>query len=154
MENSSPPHLSSPLPVGADIVKLLRELSAASGGGNNDNKYSLSVEYREGGLLVLRVSGFLLQPIPLEFTTRFESLLVHSAVSSVLVDLGRCTYLSSTIMSYLVKYFDLSTGAGKRIAMVRPNEKVVKVLQAIGLDEFFSFHPSEAEALTALRGGS
>lgn len=130
------------------FAQTLAELSTT--GITPDDKYSLQVEHRQG-VLILRVSGFLLQPIPTEFSHRFEALLLSHQITRVMIDLSRCTYMSSAVMGYLVKYFELvHEEKDKRIVMVQPPDKVTKVLQIIGLDKFFVFHASEQAALDAL----
>ena len=130
-----------------EMVLLLRDLSLD--GVTADDKYRLQV-VPQGKVIILRVSGFLLQPVPLEFSSRFEALISSETCDRVLIDLKDCTYMSSAVMSYLVKYFDITSAKGGRMAMVSPNEKVLRVLKAIGLDSFFEMYPSEAEAMAVL----
>jgi anti-anti-sigma factor len=134
-----------------DIPALLKGLNLE--GTTADDRYQLTVSHGDG-ILTLTVAGFLLQPIPLEFTTRFERLLSGSQIRKVIIDLSGCTYMSSAVFSYLVKYFDLTAHAGGQMMVVRPPAKVLHVMQAIGLDTFFTFTDSLAEARSSLSSAS
>ncbi len=134
-------------PAVDNIPALLKGLEA--GGTTTDDKYHLMVTHDEG-ILTLRVTGFLLQPIPLEFSQRFEGLIATSGIHRILIDLSHCTYMSSAVLAYLVKYFDITHNSGGTLVVVRPPPKVLHVLKAVGLDTFFTFVDSEAEGRTAL----
>ncbi len=132
-------------PAVDNIPALLKGLTA----GGTDDKYHLTVTHREG-IVALTVTGFLLQPIPIEFSSRFEALITANGIDRVLIDLSGCTYMSSAVLAYLVKYFDLTSDAGGSMVVVRPPPKVLHVLKAIGLDAFFTFADTEFEARQAL----
>jgi anti-anti-sigma factor len=135
-------------PAVDNIPALLKGLTA--GGTTSDDKYHLTVTH-DDGIVTLRVTGFLLQPIPIEFSTRFETLITTAGIRRVLIDLSGCTYMSSAVLAYLVKYFDLTADSGGTMVVVRPPPKVQHVLKAIGLDAFFTFVETEEEGRTALR---
>jgi anti-anti-sigma factor len=131
----------------SDIIKALKGLTLS--GTTVDDRYQLSVAFLDD-ILTLKVVGFLLQPIPLEFSNRFEELMTSHQIRRLVIDLSECTYMSSAVMSYLVKYFDITNDIGGTVAVVRPPAKVLHVLKAIGLDTFFTFYPSVAEARAAV----
>ncbi len=135
-------------PAVDNIPALLKGLTA--GGTTSDDKYHLTVTH-DGGILTLRVTGFLLQPIPLEFSTRFETVITSTGIRRVLIDLSGCTYMSSAVLAYLVKYFDLTVETGGTMVVVRPPPKVLHVIKAIGLDSFFTFVDTENDGRIALR---
>ncbi len=130
-----------------DIIKALKELTVS--GATVDDRYQLNVSFSDE-ILTLKIMGFLLQPIPLEFSNRFEHVMASHQIRRLMIDLSECTYMSSAVMSYLVKYFDITNDIGGTVAVVRPPAKVLAVLKAIGLDTFFTFYPSVTEARTAL----
>ena len=130
-----------------NIVQALKGLTLS--GTSVDDRYHLSVAYSDE-ILTLKVVGFLLQPIPLEFSTRFEDLISSQQIRRLVIDLSECTYMSSAVMSYLVKYFDITSDIGGTVAVVRPPTKVLHVLKAIGLDTFFTFYSSVEEARAAV----
>ena len=123
-------------PIIANLDDLLAQVKHINEAAPRDDRYQMTAEMR-GDVLILHVSGHLLQPAPLEFSQRLEKLLSSGKVRKGIIELASCNYMSSAVLSYLVKYFDLTGNAGGKLILTKPPEKVVKVLKLIGLDSFF-----------------
>lgn len=132
-----------------DLAREAKSLSAMTVA--QDPRYKLGVEMR-GQVLVLRISGTLMQAVPVEFGGRLERMLADGRVSQAVIDLQDCVYVSSTVLGYLVKWFDLVAGHGARLMLTRPPDKVLKVIRLVGLESMFDIVASVDEAVAARSG--
>ena len=111
-----------------------------------DGSYRLTVDYQEG-CLVMHLCGLVLQPIPEAFQDHLETLILEGAGRRVILDLSQCSYVSSSVLGVLVRFFKLCHDQHGHMVVVRPPERVEKVMRALGLDTFFLFVDSFAVAV-------
>ncbi len=111
-----------------------------------DGNYQLTMELLEG-CLVMRLTGLVLQPISDEFQLRVERLFQQGAGRRVILDLSGCSYVSSSVIGILIRFFNLGQDRSGQMLVVRPPERVEKVMRAVGLDAFFLFVDSLEMAL-------
>jgi anti-anti-sigma regulatory factor len=112
-------------------------------GPNYDERYKMFLEHRNGYVFLV-VVGRVLQPLPHEFSIRIEKVFEKVPNAKVVID------LSSSALGFLVDFFNVSTSAGARVVILKPNDRVRAVIGLLGLDKFFSLVNSEQEAFDML----
>lgn len=101
-----------------------------------DQKYAIRFETK-GACLVLVIEGMVLQNVPDEFAARLHQLCGHEQARQIIIDLSRVSYISSAIMGFLHQFFVVATNANGRLVIVRPPDKVRKMMVLVGLYEYF-----------------
>ena len=112
----------------------------------NDHRYVVRLESCEGALF-LRLTGTLLQPIPDEFVARLQDLFRRHPAQRAVVDLSKCTFISSSAIGVLMEYFRASTARGGQVLLIKPAEKILKLIEILGLTRFFLVVEDDAMAL-------
>lgn len=105
----------------------------------------------EQDVLLVRIKGEMdlaaVETIRGEVDKQFQS-----GVRHLLLDLSRVNFIdSSGIGVILGRYRKVSAGGGK-LAIVRPQPQVKRVLDIAGLSRLVSYHRSEREGLSELQG--
>lgn len=102
-----------------------------------DSSYSLRIEERKGCLFLV-ISGRIITPvIPNQFTEAFSRLMEGKATKGVVIDLGDCDYLSSGAMGFILQFFQAATKRGLQVVMLRPKERIRKVIEILGMLNYF-----------------
>jgi anti-sigma B factor antagonist len=80
-------------------------------------------------------------------------LALQTAVSEgkikLVLEMAEVRYINSAGLRTLADILTQSKESGGDLKLVEPNPKVLRVLQIIGFDKFFSIYPSLDEALSA-----
>jgi anti-anti-sigma factor len=82
-----------------------------------------------------------------------DALARASEHSCLLVDLGECTFLDSTVIGLLVVTCQRMWEQGRRLELVIPREAelIHRVMKIAGLTTFLTIHGTRAEALASLQ---
>jgi anti-sigma B factor antagonist len=101
-----------------------------------DLRYTTRVEV-VSGVLFLRLTGTLLQPIPDEFSQRIHDIFRDYPGQRAVVDLSRCTFMSSSAIGTVVDFFHASNTTGGQVLLLKPPEKILKLIEILGLSSLF-----------------
>jgi anti-sigma B factor antagonist len=104
---------------------------------------------RHGAHTVLRVEGVVRMGESAEFLSRALERALAEDTGNVLVDLERINYIDSTGIGELVGYFGRFRERGRRLILVRPAERIRKLLEVAKLDGIFPIHDDVETALAA-----
>lgn len=107
---------------------------------------------RHGEHTVLRVEGVVKIGESAEFLAETLSKLLGDGGGHVLVDLERINYIDSTGIGELVGYFGKFRDQGRRLILVRPAERIRRLLEVAKLDEVFPTYDTMDAALAAEAG--
>lgn len=118
-----------------DLDQLLRSAQVEVGQG--ESRFGLSLELRRD-CLFLAIRGKVIQPvIPDSFVDTFSRLVESGAGKGVILDLQACTYLSSGAVGFIVQFFHAVTERGGQVIMLRPIDKIRKLIEILGLNHYF-----------------
>lgn len=106
------------------------------------------VEKRQlDGFVLLRVEGL----IKLGESAQFFAQTLDRALSNhsghVLVDFSKINYIDSTGIGELVGYLSRFRDASRKLILVRPSERITKLLEVAQLLELFPIYPSVDAAM-------
>jgi len=104
---------------------------------------------RHGAHTVLRVEGVVRIGESAEFLAETLKKLLADEEGSVLVDLEKINYIDSTGIGELVGYFGKFREKGRRLVLVRPADRIRKLLEIAKLDGVFPTFESLDAALAA-----
>lgn len=77
--------------------------------------------------------------------------LVEGDTGSVLIDMTEIDYVDSTGLGELVGYLQRFEGQGRRLALLRPQTRILNLLKLTHLDEIFLIFTDENQAIEALK---
>jgi anti-sigma B factor antagonist len=101
-----------------------------------DLRYTTRIEVVTG-VLFLRLTGTLLQPIPDEFSQRIHDIFRDYPGQRAVVDLSKCTFMSSSAIGTVVDFFHASNTTGGQVLLIKPPEKILKLIEILGLSSLF-----------------
>jgi anti-sigma B factor antagonist len=107
---------------------------------------------RHGAHTVLRVEGVVRMGESAQFLAETLERLLADDEGNVLVDLERINYIDSTGIGELVGYFGKFRERGRRLILVRPAERIRKLLAVAKLDGVFPSY-EDLESALAAEGG-
>lgn len=67
--------------------------------------------------------------------------------SHVVIDFSGINYIDSTGIGELIGYLSKFSGEHRQVALVRPSERILKLLKAVRLDHLFKVFPDEDAAV-------
>lgn len=102
-----------------------------------------------GAHTVLRVEGVVRMGESAQFLAQALDKLLAEDGASVLVDLERINYIDSTGIGELVGYFGKFREKGRRLVLVKPAERIRKLLAMAKLDAIFPTYETLEAALAA-----
>jgi anti-sigma B factor antagonist len=104
----------------------------------------------QDGVTVLSIEGVIkVGESAQEFTSRLADLL-SSGSGPVLLDLSTIDYVDSTGLGELVGHLQRFDEAGRRLALLNPQERILALLRLTRLDEIFQIFSSRDEAIARL----
>lgn len=77
---------------------------------------------------------------------------IGSGTGSVLIDMTAIDYVDSTGLGELVGYLQRFEGQGRRLALLRPQTRILNLLKVTQLDKVFQIFTDDREAIEALKG--
>jgi anti-sigma B factor antagonist len=78
--------------------------------------------------------------------------LIEGGTGSVLIDMTAIDYVDSTGLGELVGYLQRFEGQGRRLALLRPQSRILNLLKVTQLDKVFQIFTDDREAIKALKG--
>lgn len=78
--------------------------------------------------------------------------LIERGSGAVLLDMTGIDYVDSTGLGELVGYLQRFEDQGRRLALLRPQSRILNLLKLTKLDEVFQIFSDETEAVVALKG--
>ncbi len=100
-------------------------------------RYAVSMDITDG-VLFLRLRGTILLPIPDEFIAKLQDLFRTTVkLPCTAIDLSDCSFLSSSAIGVLVEFFKASTAAGCQVLLIRPTQKILRLIELLGLTRYF-----------------
>lgn len=115
-----------------EFDRLFGGLSA----GGGPKPYQISIASCEG-CTILAIRGTVMEHIPTDFEDRLRELLHFEAGRRLLIDLSAVVYINSSAMGFLAGFLQASNQVGGQVLLVKPPDKVGKMLRLVGLDQFF-----------------
>ena len=109
---------------------------------HNDNFAILYVE----GLIKLGESAEF-------FSSALENVLKNES-SNVIIDFTKIDYIDSTGIGELVGYLGKFTTQNRKLILVNPSERIMKLLKLAKLDTVFKIYSTEEEAIAAESGSA
>jgi anti-sigma B factor antagonist len=110
--------------------------------------------YREkrGDAVILRIQGVVkLGESARQFSDFLEKIL-NDDQGPVLLDFEKIDTLDSTGLGELIGYLQRFEEKGRKMAIVRPKERIIALLRLTRLDTLFRIFPEETDALAYLAG--
>lgn len=114
-----------------------------------DTRYHIHLETRSAAFFLV-IEGRMCQPTPEEFHDRVSAIFDQAPIKGTIIDLSKCTYLSSAGLSTLVRIFGSASKRGHQIVMLCPNERIWKVICILRLESIFLKVEDETMALRFL----
>ena len=87
------------------------------------------------------------------FSSALENVLKNES-SNVIIDFTKIDYIDSTGIGELVGYLGKFTTQNRKLILVNPSERIMKLLKLAKLDTVFKIYSTEEEAISAESGGS
>jgi len=87
------------------------------------------------------------------FSSALENVLKNEN-SNVIVDFTKIDYIDSTGIGELVGYLGKFTTQNRKLILVNPSERIMKLLKLAKLDTVFKIYNTEEEALAAESGSA
>ena len=78
--------------------------------------------------------------------------LIEGDTGPVLIDMTAIDYVDSTGLGELVGYLQRFEGQGRRLALLRPQSRILNLLKLTQLDKVFQIFTNENEAIKDLKG--
>ena len=78
--------------------------------------------------------------------------MIEGGIGPVLIDMTAIDYVDSTGLGELVGYLQRFEGQGRRLALLRPQTRILNLLKVTQLDKVFQIFTDEGEAIEALKG--
>jgi anti-sigma B factor antagonist len=87
------------------------------------------------------------------FSAALENVLKNES-TNVIVDFTKIDYIDSTGIGELVGYLGKFSGQNRKLILVNPSERILKLLKLAKLDAVFKIYGTEDEAIAAESGGA
>ncbi len=85
------------------------------------------------------------------FSSSLENALT-TETTNLIIDFTKIDYMDSTVVGILVAYLGKFSDRNRKLALVNPSERIVRLLSLAGLDVLFRIYKTEGEAVSAERG--
>src|SRR6059036_56506 len=87
------------------------------------------------------------------FSAALENVLKNES-TNVIIDFTKIDYIDSTGIGELVGYLGKFSGQNRKLILVNPSERILKLLKLAKLDAVFKIYSTEEEAISAESGGA
>lgn len=105
------------------------------------------LQRREGNIVVLEIHGTITMGESKEKFARVMDELLSQAGVNVLVNFSGINYLDSTGIGELVGYMNRFVENNRQLKLLRPHDRIRKLLQITKLDSIFEIYEDEQAAL-------
>ena len=114
---------------------------------------SIKRNINELGSVVVEVAGYLDAHTVVGFEEQMNSL-IEADARRIIIDLEQLNYISSAGIGALIGLVQRLRRQQGDLVLLRPSQKVHKILDLLGFTEIFRIVATEDEALAALRMGT
>ena len=98
---------------------------------------------------ILYVEGLIKLGESAEFFSAALETVLRNENTNVIVDFTKIDYIDSTGIGELVGYLGKFSGQNRKLILVNPSERILKLLRLAKLDAVFKIYNSEEEAVAA-----
>ena len=105
------------------------------------------LQRREGNIVILDIYGAISLGESKEKFAQVMDDLLSEENSSVLVNFSGINYVDSTGIGELVGYLNKFVEKNRQLKILKPHERILKLLQITKLDSMFEIYNDEEEAL-------
>ncbi len=106
---------------------------------------------QQGSVEVVVIEGVIKLGESAQLFSDYLNELLAEGSDSVLIDMTGIDYVDSTGLGELVGYLQRFEGQGRRLALLRPQSRILNLLRLTKLDEVFQIFSDENEAIEALK---
>lgn len=78
---------------------------------------------------------------------RIQELFHRHPAQRAVIDLSRCQFISSPAIGALVEFFKASSAHGGQVLLLQPPEKIMKLIELLGLTRLFLVVADDAMAI-------
>ena len=103
---------------------------------------------------ILYVEGLIKLGESAEFFSAALETVLKNENTNVIVDFTKIDYIDSTGIGELVGYLGKFSGQNRKLILVNPSERILKLLKLAKLDAVFKIYNSEEEAVAADSGAA
>jgi anti-anti-sigma factor len=115
----------------------------------------LIIEKRtRGSITILDVEGAIKLGESAEFFSKALEELLRQERSHVVIDFSGINYIDSTGIGELIGYLSKFSDEHRQVALVKPSERIAKLLRVVRLEHLFKMFPDEDAAVAFLEGAS
>jgi anti-anti-sigma factor len=101
---------------------------------------------------ILHVEGLIKLGESAEFFSSALETVLKNESTNVIVDFSKIDYIDSTGIGELVGYLGKFTTQNRKLILVNPSERIMKLLKLAKLDAVFKIYGTEEEAISAESG--
>jgi len=111
----------------------------------------MKIERREqNGITIIVLRGVIKLGESARLFSNYLEDMLKEGVSSLLLDMSEIDYVDSTGLGELVGYLQRFSDAGGKLALLKPQARILKLLKLTRLDQVFQIFEDEAEGLVAM----
>ncbi len=104
---------------------------------------------REGNVVILDIYGAISMGESKDKFARVMDDLLREASTNVLVNFANINYVDSTGLGELVGYLNKFVESNRQLKILKPHDRIKKLLQITKLDSIFEVYEDEAAALAS-----
>jgi len=121
----------------------------------NSKPFYISIKrnINELGSVIVEISGYLDAHTVVSFEEQMTQL-IDAGAKRIIIDLEQLSYISSAGIGSLIGMVQRVRRTGGDVILLRPSQKVHKILDLLGFAEIFKIAGTEDEAIEALRPAS
>jgi len=114
----------------------------------------MKIERREeSGVVIIALSGVIKLGESSRLFSNYLEGILDEGVSDLLIDMSEIDYVDSTGLGELVGYLQRFSDGGGKLALLRPQERILNLLKLTRLDEVFQIYEDEADGLKDMMAG-
>jgi len=106
---------------------------------------------QQAGVAVVAIEGVIKVGESAQLFSETLREIIDGGAGSVLIDMTGIDYVDSTGLGELVGYLQRFERSGRRLALLRPQSRILNLLRLTKLDEVFQIFNDEEEAIEGLK---
>lgn len=114
----------------------------------------MKIERREeSGVVIIALGGVIKLGESSRLFSNYLEGILSEGVEALLLDMSEIDYVDSTGLGELVGYLQRFSEQGGKLALLRPQERILKLLKLTRLDEVFKIYEDESKGLKEMSAG-
>ena len=114
----------------------------------------MKIERREqDGVTIIALGGVIKLGESSRLFSNYLEEILKEGVSAVLLDMSEIDYVDSTGLGELVGYLQRFSDQGGKLALLKPQARILKLLKLTRLDEVFKIYDDEVAGLQEMKVG-